>query len=703
MSNFFCQVTDSAGTKVETDLIYLFNQDSNSTNLVSYTTKMYKNITDLGTYFKNRYNATATPTTNYNTTINYVTPGTDVSWTLTPASSTTEFWTSVSISSTGQNAIACISNGSPFSIYLSDNANSSSPTWRSASQSVVAAYTSVSISKNGKLGIASASGNIYYSEGTGNPVGSYWYLAATLPYTVNSLSTSADGSYSLAAVNVGPIYYSSNNLTSWVASNSPSNKWTSISISSTGQYGLACSVNSGSLSGVVYYSCNYGASWIQSNLSFFTNWKNISISSTGQYGFVTYDFTIYYSSNYGIDWTRMTSSSLDGGFFSGISISSTGQYGLVTVNGGTATKTQGIGYTSNYGRNWYFTNAGSYAYTSVCISSSGQYGYATINGSNSLYYVKFNTTSTVFDLGNILQPINPVYFSKSLSGLNEWAAVSISSDGSRGIAVDLGGTVVYSSNFGYSWTQSTTKASPNALSVSISSTGQYGITCGLNANIFYSSDYGVNWYQSTAGPRQWSSVSISSTGKYGLASVSTSFGSIYYSSNYCVDWFPVSGTYGRFWSSVSISSTGQYGLACANNNSIFYSSSPGVSFTSASITGNWLSVSISSTGQYGLACTGNGSIYYSYNYGVKWYQSTSGSGSGGWESVSISSTGKYGLACVFNGSIYYSSNYGVDWNPCVSISGSTNILNSVSISGTGQYGLACGQTAFNGTVFYLIG
>ena len=87
-------------------------------------------------------------------------------------------------------------------------------------------------------------------------------------------------------------------------------------MSASGQYAIAC-VNAGSL----YYSSNYGITWTASLDGFGFAWSSISISSSGQYAYVC-GGGIWYSTNYGINWTTSNPSL---GCYS-IAISSTGQY-----------------------------------------------------------------------------------------------------------------------------------------------------------------------------------------------------------------------------------------------------------------------------------------------------------------------------------------------------------------------------------------
>jgi hypothetical protein len=116
----------------------------------------------------------------------------------------------------------------------------------------------------------------------------------------------------------------------WTSSNSTvsSSLWYGVSISSTGQYAIACDRQSG---GKLYYSSNSGSTWTSSNSTVSGSyWFGVSISSTGQYAIAS-DYPLggklYYSSNSGSRWTSSPSTVSDANWY-GVSISSTGQYAV---------------------------------------------------------------------------------------------------------------------------------------------------------------------------------------------------------------------------------------------------------------------------------------------------------------------------------------------------------------------------------------
>jgi len=196
----------------------------------------------------------------------------------------------------------------------------------------------------------------------------------------------------------------------------------------------------------------------------------------------------------------------------------------------------------------------------------------------------------------------------------------------------------------------------------LSSTGQYSIAC-TSSSVYYSSNYGYTWTASTTTiNNSILSASISDTGN---AIVSTSFtGSTSYiwcSTNYGQTWTQSSNTFTGNLISTSISANGTYGIVAVPGSSLYYSSNGGSSWSvSNSITANWSSVSISANGTYALATVINGGIYYSINNGQTW--AVSYSTANPWNSVSLSASGGYALALSYTNGIYYiNTSSGTSW------------------------------------------
>ena len=247
-------------------------------------------------------------------------------------------------------------------------------------------------------------------------------------------------------------------MANWKKSSSIVADWVSVSISETGQYGIACAI------GAIYYTSDYGKSWKKSGGTSGHSWSSVSISGTGQYAIAGCGGSddIYYTSDYGQNWSRYSNNNFGSGSrWSSVSISGTGQYGI-------ASQTTGyICYTSNSGKNWNKSNIISNMWTSVSISGTGQYGIACAKG-NFIYYTS--------DYGQ--------NWKKSNSISSMWTSVSISGTGQSGIACASNNNIYSTSDYGENWTVSNNIIS-KWTSVSISGTGKYGVACASDSNMYY--------------------------------------------------------------------------------------------------------------------------------------------------------------------------------------------------------------------------
>jgi hypothetical protein len=219
----------------------------------------------------------------------------------------------------------------------------------------------------------------------------------------------------------------------------------------------------------------------------------------------------------------------------------------------------------------------------------------------------------------------------------------------------------------------------------MSSSGQYQ-TAINSTSLYYSSNYGVDWTQSNIiPPSNLISIAMSSSGQYQLIGLTGPNG-IYYSKNYGVTWSQSSILAIGSIASVASSSSGQYQIAVIGvgfTGKIWFSINYGVNWTSLIITSKkWQGVAMSSSGQYQTAVSDD-EIYYSTNYGLNW--SLSNAPSLIWNSVAMSSSGQFQSACHSNG-MYYSSNYGVLWNLNNNAATNKNSANSyISMSSSGQF------------------
>ena len=276
----------------------------------------------------------------------------------------------------------------------------------------------------------------------------------------------ANGQYQvISSSSTGGVWYSLNYGQTWVQSTGlPVQAYTSVSMSSSGQFQIVGAAVAGT--GVLYTSSNYGVSWRAVTGGPTGQWYTFCISASGQYMTGTQNTagsSIWYSTNYGATWAQATSTP---GNYNGICCSASGQYQTVVSQSGSS-----IFISSNYGQNWIQTTAPSFPWRDVCMSASGQYQTAVINGNNGIYY---------------------------------------------------------SSNYGLSWTQASGEPTTGIqwFSVCCSASGQYQVAVMFDSpyNVWYSTNYGVNWSLATIpGPTNptWTFCEISDNGQYCTAVAQT--------------------------------------------------------------------------------------------------------------------------------------------------------------------------------------
>jgi len=110
-------------------------------------------------------------------------------------------------------------------------------------------------------------------------------------------------------------------------------------------------VISGSTTGYIYTSSDFGVTWTARMTDVNRNWASISISSTGQYQTaVVNGSTIFTSTDYGVTWVQRSTATKTNAF-TRIKSSASGQYQLATS--GPVSNLNGQLYvSSDYGQSW---------------------------------------------------------------------------------------------------------------------------------------------------------------------------------------------------------------------------------------------------------------------------------------------------------------------------------------------------------------
>ena len=103
----------------------------------------------------------------------------------------------------------------------------------------------------------------------------------------------------ISGITYGLLYRSSDYGVTWLSdTNAPTAKWSSVSVSSTGQYQTACIYQ-----GLVYRSSDFGSSWAAIADLSADDWISVSLSSSGKYQTACPQYNyVYVSSDYGKTW-----------------------------------------------------------------------------------------------------------------------------------------------------------------------------------------------------------------------------------------------------------------------------------------------------------------------------------------------------------------------------------------------------------------
>ena len=341
----------------------------------------------------------------------------------------------------------------------------------------------------------------------------------------NLLTTS--GNISAVAATSNEVYYTYNYGSSWSLSTPPSGFSSNYTMSASVLYPTT---SSSLLNGVIvsnsgngiWYTENHGNVWsgAQSSGSALTGYKftSLSMSSTGEYGIAgcSSNGGIWYTTDYGYKWTQEKS----GNSFNSVSMSSSGVYALA---GGT-----GIWYSNNNGSGWsQFVTSGTYNSVAIAYSmtsTSYQYG---IGGSSAGLYCSSNVTSS----STWIHVITSGSFNSVAISSTGQSAVAGSSAGlyyaSSNVTSSTSWTLVVLSN-------GTSSDSFSFSSVSMDTTGQYIVAGSSNGGgIWYTGDYGSSWTQQYSG-NNFNSLSVSSDG-YAIAGSDSNEGVYYTSAPLCYE------------------------------------------------------------------------------------------------------------------------------------------------------------------------
>ena len=286
-----------------------------------------------------------------------------------------------------------------------------------------------------------------------------------------SVSVSSLGTYQSAVDEQGDIYISNDYGTSWtLAYNIGYSSTISIGVSQTGRFQT---ISNGMK---IYISNDYGSTW---TCVFTLGSSNIfvSVSLCGKFQTVlSCGDSVYTSNNYGVTWTRLADensdlyNSIESFPTGGISLSFTGQYQCIAC--------ETIWISKDYGQHWKDAFEGQYFndhnWEGISISSTGQIQSAIDSGGG--IYISH-------DFGSHWNPV------ESLNVLNkEWQSISISANANFQTAIEIGGAIYVSLDYGSTWAISTDTNTYNRnwQSVSVSANGQYQTVVEYGGSIYTS-------------------------------------------------------------------------------------------------------------------------------------------------------------------------------------------------------------------------
>ncbi len=448
------------------------------------------------------------------------------------------------MSSSGQYAVACYTVGTTVNgyIYSSSDYGKTWTIYSNASQALTLPWSCVSISGTGQYAIAGTSNNfgrIYCSSDYGR---TWTNNNTTLLKSWKCVSISASGKHAIAGNNSDQCYLSTNNSTTtitkdltdvfdplwkyntWTASNSvvPTKSsitvldqfWSSLKMSLNGNFAIGCIYN-----GFIYYSQDYGMTWAKSNApSAF--WTSVSMSATGQYAIACSQQSnnkIYYSSNYGVTWavSNSTSSATSGTGWQCVSMSATGKYAVGSLWNGTVGT---VYYSSDYGVNWtQSTTTETGKWISIAMSATGQIVFGCIDKQLGQVYFSSNYGAS--------------FSVRTDSPEGYWSDIAISASGQYVIGFNGGyWFIVYSTDYGQTWNGKAYSFNLIVNSLTMSATGQYALATSMSTPgyVYYSTDFGITWNNTNFPGVYVQSVAISGLGN--AAIFSPTYGNIYYCS-----------------------------------------------------------------------------------------------------------------------------------------------------------------------------
>jgi photosystem II stability/assembly factor-like uncharacterized protein len=227
--------------------------------------------------------------------------------------------------------------------------------------------------------------------------------------------------------------------------------------------------------------------------------------------------------------------------------------------------------------------------------------------------------------------------------VRNWRSVASSLDGSKLVAVVLGGQIYTSLDSGGTWIPR--ESGRNWYSVASSADGSKLVAVvAISGQIWTSTDSGATWNPRDSA-RNWFAVASSADGSKLVAVVNG--GQIWTSTDSGATWNPRDSA--RNWIAVASSADGSKLVAVVNGGQIWTSTDSGVTWTARDNARPWYSVASSADGSKLVAVGNSGPIYTSVDSGANWMARDYARP---WNSVASSADGNKLVAGGNGGQIY---------------------------------------------------
>ncbi len=293
-----------------------------------------------------------------------------------------------------------------------------------------------------------------------------WTRQAGAPsQPMSTVAESANGQIIVTGVYGGTeqgLYRSTDGGVTWseilTAAASGNEPWESVAISSDGTRIVGVQYN-----GHIWLSINSGLTWNEVGPGTADTWLSVTMSANGEYlaAASTYDNLIEISNDYGATWN--TAPNISGKEWDAISYSPDGNYLAV----GAATTTPSLAVSTNEGLSWTEDLGSTVPWYGLAAANGG----VLLGGGNNVLYYSNSAGDSVVDTG--------------LNDTGSWDAAAITPDGQSMLASTDNGHVWFSDTGESTWQEQHATSTVQWNGVAISSDGTKGVAIDATDNYLY--------------------------------------------------------------------------------------------------------------------------------------------------------------------------------------------------------------------------